>query len=540
VERFIQLFGPSLQFTYASFDRMVINGYLTALCTPNHAAYFFRYICGIETITDEILRGRTEDYRKFVEGYALPRQIPIEWAPQGVRKEEFLQPRLNRFLRRGQTGVYTIFKSMEQGTTFRISKVKNPSEKQKLHPHLQGQRSRFTYYYFYLVDPILGPMVLRFATFLPFTMTAYINGHNFIEGELLKQGIDFCMKDNSFTRIQNSEVLQQIADSLSADVIARRLDFWSLLLGPKFSNKQRLQAPGLKRLYAINQIEYCRNFIFRNHFPIASLFERSCDLSLYRMQADTVANLFATRITRRSKGRFQSVLARNRQGQPVFRAYCKNSFLKQYKKSSTVLRNETVCNNLKELRLRKSLRFLPEIKEKLADITDRFSDLQAEALNTYPDFDLFALLAKPVQVKTARIAGIRLEQDRMVRIMELFLNAAAHLGKWTSKSLLQAVQEKYSLGAHQYTITQLRYDLRKLAAHQLLIRDKGRYTYSLTEKGKKVSLMFILLRKKVYGPIAGSLFLYKPAPAQRPLTRLERSYRLVDHSINKLLQLLSA
>ena len=29
--------------------------------------------------------------------------------------------------------------------------------------------------------------------------------------------------------------------------------------------------------YAISQIEYCRNFIFRRNFPIHKLFERSCE-----------------------------------------------------------------------------------------------------------------------------------------------------------------------------------------------------------------------------------------------------------------------
>jgi hypothetical protein len=31
----------------------------------------------------------------------------------------------------------------------------------------------------------------------------------------------------------------------------------------------------LSRFYAITQIEYCRNFIFKRHFPIHKIFERS-------------------------------------------------------------------------------------------------------------------------------------------------------------------------------------------------------------------------------------------------------------------------
>jgi hypothetical protein len=59
----------------------------------------------------------------------------------------------------------------------------------------------------------------------------------------------------------------------------KRLDCWTFLLGPKFSKKERSQMK-LSRFYAIAQIEYCRNFIFKRHFPIRKIFERSCELGL--------------------------------------------------------------------------------------------------------------------------------------------------------------------------------------------------------------------------------------------------------------------
>jgi hypothetical protein len=37
------------------------------------------------------------------------------------------------------------------------------------------------------------------------------------------------------------------------------------------------------RAYSLNQIEYCRNFIFRSNFPIHKVFERSCEMGLFRL-----------------------------------------------------------------------------------------------------------------------------------------------------------------------------------------------------------------------------------------------------------------
>jgi hypothetical protein len=64
-----------------------------------------------------------------------------------------------------------------------------------------------------------------------------------------------------------------------------------ILLGPKFSQKER-RAINLNRQFSIQQVEYCRNFIFRRHFPIHKLFERSCDIGFFRLTADKMALVF--------------------------------------------------------------------------------------------------------------------------------------------------------------------------------------------------------------------------------------------------------
>src|SRR5208337_2417455 len=100
--------------------------------------------------------------------------------------------------------------------------------------------------------------------------------------------------------------LQAAADRLSPDIIRRRLDYWTLILGPKFSKKERAQL-NLSRLYAISKVEYCRNFIFKRHFPIHKLFERGCELGLWRLGADKIAAIFGTRLNRRMRGKLATV-----------------------------------------------------------------------------------------------------------------------------------------------------------------------------------------------------------------------------------------
>jgi hypothetical protein len=122
------------------------------------------------------------------------------------------------------------------------------------------QRSRFTHYYFYIYDQVLGPIVMRVASFLPFQATYYLNGHSFIEQELNRSKVAFRKNDNAFLAVDDVAALQAAADRLSPQIIQKQLDYWTLILGPKFSQRERKQM-NLSRFYAIGQIEYCRNFI---------------------------------------------------------------------------------------------------------------------------------------------------------------------------------------------------------------------------------------------------------------------------------------
>jgi hypothetical protein len=64
--------------------------------------------------------------------------------------------------------------------------------------------------------------------------------------------------------VDDVAALQAAADRLSPQIIRKQLDYWTLILGPKFSKKERSQM-SLSRFYSIKQVEYCRNFIFKRH-----------------------------------------------------------------------------------------------------------------------------------------------------------------------------------------------------------------------------------------------------------------------------------
>jgi len=90
----------------------------------------------------------------------------------------------------------------------------------------------------------------------------------------------------------------------------------------------------------------------------------------------------------------------------------------------------------------------------------------------------------------------------MMRLMEVFLHGGTQLNGWRSADIHQAILATFSLAASAYTLTQLRYDLRKMKAHGLIERIGRAYSYRLSDKGIKAALMFILFQWQLRAPPA--------------------------------------
>src|SRR3989442_14616744 len=85
----------------------------------------------------------------------------------------------------------------------------------------------------------MGPMSLRVASYFPFNVTCYLNGHSFIAQELMRAGVCFRKADNAFLGVADVAALQAAADRLSAALLQRRCAYWVRRLSPTFSPAKR-------------------------------------------------------------------------------------------------------------------------------------------------------------------------------------------------------------------------------------------------------------------------------------------------------------
>jgi hypothetical protein len=63
---------------------------------------------------------------------------------------------------------------------------------------------------------------------------------------------------------------------------------------------------------------------------------------------------------------------------------------------------------------------------------------------------------------------------------------------------------------------------------------------SLSDKGVKAALMFILFHKRVCGPLANSLFHHRPDETLKPDSKIETAFHKADHAIQRVVDLLAA
>jgi DNA-binding transcriptional ArsR family regulator len=264
------------------------------------------------------------------------------------------------------------------------------------------------------------------------------------------------------------------------------------------------------------------------------LFRRAVELGLLLGGADRTTHLFGRQITRRYGGKLQTVLDRRNEGHPVLRSYYQTSFVKQYEKAETLLRTETCINNTYHLNVGRRLENLPTLVERMAETNQRFLDAQAELLASTVDQGELARLAQPVQVGKRRVPGLRLQDDRVIRLLDVLLHPGSFVADWTSRDALARLLDRHRLTETDYRLTQLRYDLGKLRAHGLVERIGRTRRYRLTAPGLKLGVLLVKFRTRLLGPLTTLVTASAPQPQTTNDSAVEAAFRQVDLAIDHL------
>src|SRR5579885_2584315 len=110
--------GSAVSFSYRSFDRVILNGYVPRLQTPGGVALFFRDVQHKPILAGKVFKDLTERFVNQTKPFAEQRRIPVLPVKGKQRPGEVAQAALRRAERNGRSGVVAIVVHQEMARVF--------------------------------------------------------------------------------------------------------------------------------------------------------------------------------------------------------------------------------------------------------------------------------------------------------------------------------------------------------------------------------------------------------------------------------------
>jgi len=479
------------------YDRILINGFLQPFCHAKgmtnylyqHHIRIFDYAQWAAPLGAEI--------RANAEALAQAHGLTIEF----IRKKNFRQEdRIRKILKtRGDApGLVHIFSALEGCPTYQ------PWHDKKTHKtFLRSDTSKCLTYYFYFIDPELGPCFVRVPTWAPFSLTVYFNGHAGLATQLQARGIEYELRDNAFAHIADFAAANQLAEQLDIQRLQAKLDEFAQRYCPAVQTLQHHYQ------WSIRQAEYSTDLVFKQPKSLA-FYTTLLHLLVLCVKPENIAAFLG----RKLHGNYQAEVG-SRFNVRWWGRRLKHILgpvsIKLYDKFGIVLRIETTVNNvtffsqyrqvrhrdgtceMRQASMPKTLYSLAPLRELLVAANRRYlafiSEIETPAVGV-------PLLNQLTQTRTENqhtYKGFNFLADEDAAVLRTLLRGEFAISGLTHKAVQQALPNK--------TSGQVSRLLKRLRVHGLLKKVGKRYKYYLTDLGRQVAAIALKLREIVVIPM---------------------------------------
>ena len=534
---FVEHHNNSIQFGYRCFDRLLLNGLIQPFQQPERVLGFFNTYREGKRVTRNTLTQIADQFQCWLKNRSEKWGAPILEPRQGDGDES----RRDRFLD-------AYFRNAKPNQVVAILKAREPArilvaigEKGNDSPHLEYKQRWVNQFNFYLNDARWGRMFVRMCPYFPFSARVCLNQHHWLAIRMTEEGIDFQQSTNAFLRCGNPARLQELADSLTARDLLQCGQKWLAAFTPFITDKERRQAGCQHRLF-FAQVEYCDNLIFHRRAAVEELTQRLLDLNRNIGQPKKITTIFGRKVTQAYKGKLQSVIEDLDMPNPVIRSHYGHGFAKQYVRDDRLLRTEPATNNVYDYNVKKDVKNLPQLRDRMSEIIDNYHNVQQDVMETFIDRGQLRKLAAPTILSNGRrIPGLKLDNPRQLAVMHSlvrFANIAAG-GRFTTADLYAPALDALGRTPGEYSLASFRYDLSKLRAKGLVERIPHSRRYRLAGKGYSICVAFLKLFEKIYAPLTAGLL--QPFGGDRVLAEekrceLDRLYQRVSDDLDALLR----
>lgn len=483
----------------ATFDRMIVNGYILPLQNPRLFLYYL--IQNNIQLKDfsAFAEKQTSKLCNHIDNYIKENNVKLQYLKvASTNKDELARIEWEKDY--NKTGLIAAFSAVELCRTMTV--VPNRETKQL---EIVSRNTKCKHYYFYYNDKEFGWMFIKIQTWFPFNAQVYINGHEYLRKRLEKNNIGYNMFNNSFSYLENFENAQKLADSILNEKISDSFDGLIKKINPLLTNiKEKLNH---SYYWCIDQCEFATDINFKNREDLSVFYKKLVETTYFTFSSEDIYSFFGRNISRLhtfTKGEIISDLRHRYQGYRIKFKINENQ-IKMYDKGNN-LRIEVTVNNPRDFKvlkekekiiehekietekvwvpMSKSISNLYRYVEISKNITNRYINALPEInIDTIPLTEI-ENISSNVIVDERKYTGFNLLEPNTLKLFKTISNGKYLVNGFTNKLIRYELFENNVSNKEINKTTRL---LSKLKAHGIIKKVPKKNKYYLTTKGRNIT-----------------------------------------------------
>lgn len=375
--------------------------------------------------------------------------------------------------------------------------IQKDRERKKL--VLRARMRKCIHLYGYLIDEVFGWMSIRLQTWFPLTVQVCVNGREWLARQLDQAGIGYERRDNCFASMSDIKAAQELMDRMNELNWPEELERVVRFLNPLHGGMTP-EWP-LQTYWSAQETEWATDVMFKSEKDLSAVYPALVRGAIQSFSSPDVMRFLGKKLTGHFKGEIQSSYKKRPEGVRVKHWVKKNS-IKVYDKQGIVLRVETTINDPHEFKVFRATEGKPDgpkgwkvLRRGVADLHRRSVVSQA-ANERYLDAlagldvdqsvgEMLTPEAKPVKFRNRKVRGLRLWEEKDIRLIEAVARGEFMLSGFRNRDLVAHL----GLGEEDLKRASSRISrlLRILRAHHIIRKVPGQHSYRITPKGRNIA-----------------------------------------------------
>lgn len=340
MNRFIDKHSAMIESVLESLDRLIVHGHLTIAGARNLVAWAVK-----EEIRIGQLAAHGATLRRRIKAYARALATkagrPYLHPEARHRKEDLVRSLIEK--EKLSSGLVCVLEAQEVSPAICFAGSDAA-------PRVYDGRRSCQVFYFYHLDSDFGLMHVRLQAWFPFDIQVYVNGHHWLERQLVRQRLAFTSLDNALLSVSDPQQAQALADRfvrLRWDSILNR---WAKRFNPLLRDVFK----GMRYRWFVDQVEVATDIIFRSASALQPLYQRLLHFAIVALGSREIMSFLGKKLPVTYQGEVVGDLRKRFQGWRV-KHWVRRNAIKLYDKFARVLRVETTFNCLADFNVRRAV-----------------------------------------------------------------------------------------------------------------------------------------------------------------------------------------